>query len=80
VVHYGELDWAAGFGVEAGLVRVSVGMEDKEDLLKLFEVAMNAAQIQHRMRASECLYAVWFLQQGLFSPGAMYSCCYQLHK
>ncbi|KAF8345226.1 pyridoxal phosphate-dependent transferase [Amanita rubescens] len=44
--HYGELDWAAGFGVEAGLVRVSVGMEDKDDLLKLFEVALNAAQIQ----------------------------------
>jgi cystathionine gamma-synthase len=46
LAHYGELDWAAGFGVEVGLVRVSVGMEDKEDLLKLFEVALNAAQIQ----------------------------------
>ncbi|KAF8333771.1 hypothetical protein F5887DRAFT_921746 [Amanita rubescens] len=36
---------AAGFGIEAGLVRVSVGMEAKDDLLKLFKVALNAAQI-----------------------------------
>ena len=46
LAHYGGLGWVAGFGVEAGLVRVSVGMEDTHDLLKLFKVALNAARIQ----------------------------------
>ncbi|KAL7277119.1 hypothetical protein ACG7TL_008964 [Trametes sanguinea] len=44
LAHYGELDWAAGWGVERGLVRVSVGMEEKETLLKGFEKALSAAQ------------------------------------
>ena len=42
--HYLELDWAAGYGVEEGLVRVSVGMEDKDALLLGFEKALKAAQ------------------------------------
>ena len=46
LAHYGELDWAAEFGVEAGLVRISIGMEDKEDLLARFEAALRAAEIQ----------------------------------
>ena len=46
LAHYGELDWAAGFGVEAGLVRVSLGMEDEEDLLARFQVALRAAEIR----------------------------------
>ena len=41
--HYLELDWAAGYGVEAGLVRVSVGMEDREALLHGFQKALEAA-------------------------------------
>jgi cystathionine gamma-synthase len=45
LAHYGELEWAAKFGVEEGLVRVSVGMENKEDLLKLFEKALIAAEV-----------------------------------
>ena len=44
LAHYAELDWAAGWGVEAGLVRVSVGMEDKETLLQGFETALRAAE------------------------------------
>ncbi|KAG5638335.1 hypothetical protein H0H81_000578 [Sphagnurus paluster] len=44
LAHYTELDWAAQYGVEAGLVRVSVGMEDTEALLRLFEVALKAAE------------------------------------
>lgn len=44
LAHYTELDWAAQFGVEAGIVRISVGMEDKETLLKSFEAALNAAE------------------------------------
>ncbi|CDO71044.1 hypothetical protein BN946_scf184844.g48 [Trametes cinnabarina] len=44
LAHYGELDWAAGWGVEEGLVRVSVGMEEREALLKGFEKALLAAE------------------------------------
>ncbi|RPD60229.1 PLP-dependent transferase [Lentinus tigrinus ALCF2SS1-7] len=44
LAHYAELDWAAGWGVEEGLVRVSVGMEDRETLLSGFEKALRAAE------------------------------------
>ncbi|KZO94142.1 PLP-dependent transferase [Calocera viscosa TUFC12733] len=43
IAHYLELDWAAGWGVETSLVRVSVGMEDKGSLLRGFSEAMEAA-------------------------------------
>ncbi|CAG8560702.1 4160_t:CDS:2 [Ambispora gerdemannii] len=42
LAHYTELDWAAGFGVEKGLVRVSVGLEDKEILLAAFQTSLDA--------------------------------------
>ncbi|EKM57530.1 uncharacterized protein PHACADRAFT_115737 [Phanerochaete carnosa HHB-10118-sp] len=42
--HYLELDWAAGYGVEEGLVRVSVGMEHRELLLQGFQKALRAAE------------------------------------
>ncbi|KAI9785861.1 MAG: hypothetical protein M1816_008188 [Peltula sp. TS41687] len=42
LAHYGELEWAASFGVEADLVRVSVGLEDPKDLVVLFERALAA--------------------------------------
>jgi cystathionine gamma-synthase len=44
LAHYGELEWAAQFGVEAGLVRVSVGMENVDTLLQAFNVAVEAAE------------------------------------
>lgn len=44
LAHYAELEWAAQFGVEEGLVRVSVGMEDTDVLLRYFEVALTAAE------------------------------------
>ncbi|KAF6764097.1 cystathionine gamma-synthase [Ephemerocybe angulata] len=44
LAHFLELDWAARYGVEEGLVRVSVGLEDKEVLLESFRVAVEAAQ------------------------------------
>ncbi|TBU43878.1 PLP-dependent transferase [Dichomitus squalens] len=44
LAHYAELDWAAGWGVEAGLVRVSVGMEERGALLRGFEEALKAAE------------------------------------
>uniref|UniRef100_A0A8H8CIY9 cystathionine gamma-synthase n=1 Tax=Psilocybe cubensis TaxID=181762 RepID=A0A8H8CIY9_PSICU len=44
LAHFGELDWAAKYGVEQGLVRISVGMEDTDTLLKSFEKALSAAE------------------------------------
>ncbi|CAG8475777.1 4580_t:CDS:2 [Paraglomus occultum] len=42
LAHYVELDWAAQYGVEKGLVRVSVGLEDKDILLDNFAKALDA--------------------------------------
>jgi len=44
LAHYTELDWAAQYGVEAGLVRVSIGMEDTKLLLEWFNTALEAAE------------------------------------
>lgn len=44
IAHFTELQWAAEYGVEEGLVRVSVGMEGKEDLLGRFKAAIEAAE------------------------------------
>ncbi|KAL5640752.1 hypothetical protein ACGC1H_001292 [Rhizoctonia solani] len=44
LAHYAELDWAEAYGVETGLVRVSVGLEEKEDLLNRFTVALEKAE------------------------------------
>jgi cystathionine gamma-synthase len=43
LAHYAELDWAQGWGVEKELVRISVGLEDPDDLLKIFGDALDAA-------------------------------------
>ena len=40
LAHYMELDWTAQYGVEADLVRVSVGLEDPIDLKLKFERAL----------------------------------------
>ncbi|EST04635.1 Cys/Met metabolism, pyridoxal phosphate-dependent enzyme [Kalmanozyma brasiliensis GHG001] len=47
LAHYGELDWAAQFGVERGLVRVSVGLEDEEFLVRMFGKSLEAAARAH---------------------------------
>jgi cystathionine gamma-synthase len=44
LAHYLELDWAAQYGVEEGLVRISVGMEDVGVLLEGFESAVKTAE------------------------------------
>lgn len=44
IAHFTELQWAAEYGVEEGLVRVSVGMEGREDLLGRFKIAIEAAE------------------------------------
>ena len=42
--HFAELEWAAQFGVEESLIRVSVGMEEMTSLLSTFRVAVDAAE------------------------------------
>ncbi|KAN0084305.1 cystathionine gamma-synthase [Tylopilus felleus] len=44
LAHYAELEWAAQYGIEEGLVRVSVGMEDRDLLLRSFGIALTAAE------------------------------------
>ncbi|KAL7951156.1 pyridoxal phosphate-dependent transferase [Trichoderma barbatum] len=44
LAHYKELDWAAQFGVDPDLVRVSVGLEEPEELQLLFRKALEAAR------------------------------------
>ncbi|KAL1704808.1 pyridoxal phosphate-dependent transferase [Schizophyllum commune] len=44
LAHYAELEWAAQYGVVASLVRISVGMEEKEKLMSNFAVALEAAE------------------------------------
>ncbi|OZJ01533.1 hypothetical protein BZG36_05502 [Bifiguratus adelaidae] len=42
LAHYTELDWAKQFGVAKELVRVSVGLEDRDQLVKTFANALEA--------------------------------------
>lgn len=42
LAHYTELDWANEYGVSRFLVRVSVGLEDREKLLSMFKQALDA--------------------------------------
>lgn len=44
LAHYEELDWAASFGVESNLVRMSVGLEDASYLVSMITAALVAAQ------------------------------------
>lgn len=45
IAHYRELDWAENFGVSRWLIRISVGLEDADDLCARFERALSATQI-----------------------------------
>ena len=44
LAHYAEISWAASFSVSDTLVRVSIGMQDRESLLAAFTVALDAAR------------------------------------
>lgn len=44
LAHFLELDWAAQFGVPGDLIRISVGLEDTEDLKNRFALALKAAE------------------------------------
>ncbi|KAG6902190.1 hypothetical protein C0995_003286 [Termitomyces sp. Mi166 len=52
LAHFAELDWAAQYGVEEGLVRISVGMEDTQLLLRWFDVALKAAEAAASVKKS----------------------------
>lgn len=43
LAHYTELDWASSYGVEADLIRVSVGLEDLDHLKMIFSTALESA-------------------------------------
>ncbi|KZT24867.1 PLP-dependent transferase [Neolentinus lepideus HHB14362 ss-1] len=51
LAHYAELDWVEQFGVDPGLVRISVGLEDRVTLLSAFNKALKAAE--DAVRSSE---------------------------
>ncbi|KAF1843728.1 cystathionine gamma-synthase-like protein [Cucurbitaria berberidis CBS 394.84] len=42
LAHYGELDWCAKWGVEADLIRFSVGLEETGKLVETFKKALDA--------------------------------------
>ncbi|KAF4636143.1 hypothetical protein G7Y89_g1946 [Cudoniella acicularis] len=44
LAHFLELEWAAQFGVPADLIRISVGLEDADDLKSRFAEALLAAE------------------------------------
>ncbi|KAL1410361.1 Cystathionine gamma-synthase [Vanrija albida] len=52
LAHYGELDWAAEFGVESGLVRISVGQEEVPTLKEWFHESVAAAEAAGRAEAA----------------------------
>ncbi|GJC99818.1 cystathionine gamma-synthase [Colletotrichum higginsianum] len=46
LAHYQELDWAASLGVDPDLIRVSVGLEETDELREIFTQALEAAEKQ----------------------------------
>lgn len=44
LAHFMELDWASQYGVEASLIRISVGMEERDTLLSWMKAALDAAE------------------------------------
>jgi cystathionine gamma-synthase len=44
LAHYQELDWAAQFGVDPNLIRISVGLEQGKHLTEVFGRALDAAE------------------------------------
>lgn len=44
LAHYGELEWARGYGVEENLVRISVGLEETAELVGVVRKALEAVE------------------------------------
>lgn len=55
LAHYNELDWAEKYGVQRDLIRVSVGLEDENELLSWFQEALEKAEraVQSRLHAND---------------------------
>ena len=51
-----EVEWAEQYGMPEGLVRVSVGMEDKDLIIRTFDVALKAAEGAVRSHALSRTY------------------------
>jgi cystathionine gamma-synthase len=43
LAHYQELDWAASFGVDPDMIRISVGLEETEQIVNVFKTALRVA-------------------------------------
>lgn len=43
LAHYAELDWVASLGVDPDLIRISVGLEETDQLVSTFQHALQAA-------------------------------------
>ncbi|OCT53515.1 cystathionine gamma-synthase [Cladophialophora carrionii] len=52
-VYGGELEWAGGFNLRVTQVRVSVGLEDKEELVQTFRLAVDAADREFSWRKKD---------------------------
>lgn len=50
LAHYAELDWAASLGVDPSLLRISVGLEDTENLVSIFTRALRVAEENAKAR------------------------------
>jgi cystathionine gamma-synthase len=46
IAHYQELEWAAEYDAAADLIRVSVGLEEKEALVRTFQRALEATETE----------------------------------
>lgn len=67
IAHYYELDWAKDHGVPLQFVRVSVGLESREELMKMFTTAVEAGERAHAQYAPESVpEAVW--RRGIPDP------------
>ncbi|KAK3384739.1 pyridoxal phosphate-dependent transferase [Podospora didyma] len=44
LAHYQELDWAASFNVDPDLIRISVGLEETDEIVNVFQSALKAAE------------------------------------
>ena len=44
LAHYNELEWAASFGVDRNIIRISIGLETHDMLVEKFTEALNAAR------------------------------------
>lgn len=45
LAHYPELDYVAQFGVDRNLIRISIGLEDKDSLCQTFQTALDKASL-----------------------------------